>query len=273
MRKLKSYTEANRLAWNEATRKHQSVNRDKWEQRFSVFGYSVFEDPELAQLKKIEVEGKTICHLCCNNGVELMSFKNLGAKKCVGFDISDDAINEASQRSLKTGVACEFVRADVYEIDLAYNGIFDVVYISIGCFGWLPDLNRFLTKVSQLLKVGGHLFIYEQHPFTEMLSTDDDGSADPLKISAPYFKTEPYEETNGIDYVGKTTYESKPMYWFVWTISDILNGIIDSGLRLHFLQEYEKDISASHQRNEQAGTKIPLSYILVAIKSGEFDSP
>lgn len=66
--------------------------------------------------------------------------------------------------------------------------------------------------------------------------------------------------------LGKTTYESKSMYWFVWTLSDVVMSVIDSGLSLQFLGEYSKDISANHSRNEKAGVEIPLSYILVANK-------
>lgn len=266
MKTITDYTEANRLAWNEVMPRHQAANQNKWNQRFSVPGYTLFEEPERAQLKKVGIEGKAICHLCCNNGVELMSLKNMGAKRCVGFDISNAAIEEARQRSEQTQIQCEFICTDVYALSADYRGEFDLVYLSIGCLGWLPDISIFLTKVDQLLKAGGQVFIYEQHPFTEMISSDDDKTADPLKIIGPYFKAEPYEETDGVDYVGKTTYESKPMYWFVWTLSDILNGLIKAGLQIHFFQEYEKDISANHSRNESAGAAIPLSYILIATK-------
>lgn len=266
MKTISQYTEANRIAWNEAMPRHQEGNKDKWTKMFLVPGYSVIENPELQKLKEIEIKGKDVAHLCCNNGVELMSLKNLGAKRCVGFDISDSAIDEASQRSEECGVGCEFVRTDVYEIEETYDGQFDVVYISIGCFGWMPDLKRFLARAAQLLKDGGFLFVYEQHPFADMLSSDGDTESDPLKVVEPYFKTEPYEENNGIDYVGKTTYKSKSMYWFVWTLSDILMGVLGASLSLQFFGEYTKDISANHSRNEKAGVKIPLSYILLATK-------
>ncbi|MBX2823568.1 MAG: class I SAM-dependent methyltransferase [Gammaproteobacteria bacterium] len=267
MKSLPQYTEANRLAWNEVMPKHQAGNQDKWDQRFSTPGYSVFESPEREELEALGIVGKEIAHLCCNNGVELMSLQNMGAARTVGFDISDEAIQEATQRAKTCGIDSTFIRTDVYEIDGEYDNTFELVYISIGCLGWMPDLKRFFTCASRLLKSGGTLFIYEQHPFTEMLSCDSDSHPDPLQLVGPYFKSEPYEENDGIDYIGKETYESKTMYWFVWTLSDILTALLGADFVLQSFQEYEKDISAGHQKNEQADLAIPLSYILIANKS------
>lgn len=269
MNKLKTYTEANRAAWNEAAPKHQAANKAKWDERFSNKGYSIFSSPELEQLNRIGIQGKSVAHLCCNNGVELMSLKNLGAERCVGFDISDLAIAEATSRAEKSGIDCEFVRSDVFEIDQSYENQFDLVYISVGCFGWLPDLAKFLSIAASLLRADGRLFIYEMHPFCDMLSCDSDNEANPLSIIDPYFKETPHVETDGIDYVGKTTYQSLSKYWFVWTISDIVMGITNSGFTLEFFKEYPIDISASHQRNESAGVSMPLSYIITARRTSE----
>ncbi|MFK7909763.1 MAG: class I SAM-dependent methyltransferase [Akkermansiaceae bacterium] len=266
---IKEYTEANRAAWNEAMPLHQAANEDKWDKKFSESGYSVIKSQELDQLQALGVSGKNIAHVCCNNGVELMSLKNLGANRCVGFDISDEAIDEARTRSERFHVDCEFVRTDVYEIDSTYDGHFDVVYISIGCLGWMPDLNKFIHQISQLLKGSGHIFIHEKHPFSDMLPCDRDGDADPLKIIEPYFKKDPYIDNDGIDYIGNTTYESQTMYWFVWTLSDIFMAIVDAGFTIQFFGEYKDDISESHSKNEHAGIDIPLSYILTAGKAAK----
>lgn len=243
---------------------HQKANGSKWDDAFSKPGFIAITGVELEQLKSLSVSGKNVAHLCCNNGVELMSLKNMGAGRCVGFDISDAAIEEASARASKFAISCEFTQSDVYDIPEQYNDAFDIVYVSIGCFGWLPDLKQFSRKAASLLGDCGVIFIHEQHPFTEMLPTDDIEDADPLKIIEPYFRPEPYEESDGIDYVGNTTYESKTNYWFVWTLSDIFMGLIESGMRIAHFSEYPADISTIHRRNQEAGVKIPLSYILIA---------
>lgn len=263
---LKSYTRANREAWNEAMPRHQKANGDKWDKAFSQSGYSVIKEPELSLIQDMDIGGQSIAHVCCNNGVELMSLKNMGAGRCVGFDISDAAIEEAKTRAAKFGIDCEFVQTDIYEIPESYHNSFDIVYISIGCLGWMPGIQRFFGKVADLLCESGQLFIYESHPFSEMLPADDLENQDPMRIIEPYFKEDPYVDNDGIDYIGKTTYASKTMYWFVWTLSDIIMGIIENGMKVRHFSEYPDDISTLHTRNQDADLAIPLSYILIAEK-------
>jgi len=266
---IRQYTQANRLAWNEAMPLHQKANCDKWDNAFSNPGFIAMTGVELELLKSIGVSGKNITHLCCNNGVELMSLKKMGPDRCVGFDISDAAIEEAAARALRFDIPCEFVQSDVYDIPAQYHGTFDIAYVSIGCFGWLPDLKQFFKKAASLLGDSGVMFIHETHPFAEMLPTDDVQDADPLRIIEPYFKQDPYEENDGIDYVGDTTYESKTKYWFVWKLSDIFMGLIDNGMKIVHFSEHPEDISTIHHRNQEAGIEIPLSCILIAEKHDE----
>ena len=238
MSDFKKYTQANREAWNEAMPHHQKSNADKWDNAFATQGFSVITEPELSLIKALNIEGQKIAHVCCNNGIELMSLKNMGAGECVGFDISDEAIQEAQGRAAKFDIACKFVQTDIYDIPEKYHDEFDIVYISIGCLGWMPGIQRFFGKIASLLNESGELFIHESHPFSEMLPSDDLENVDPMKIIEPYFKKDPYIDNDGIYYIGNTSYQSKTMYWFVWTISDIIMGIIDNGLNQ---KEYEID--------------------------------
>ena len=246
---------------------HQKANGNKWDEAFSAPGFVAMTGIELEWLKSIEVPGKNIVHLCCNNGIELMSLKNMGANQCIGFDISDLAIKEAADRALKFGISCEFVQSDVYDIPEKYHKVFDIVYISVGTFGWLPDVKQFFKKAASLLSDSGTLFIHEMHPLVEMLPSDDRKDADPLRIIEAYFRKEPYKDKSGIDYIGKTTYTSKAQYWFVWTLSDILTGLIENGMKMIHFSEHKEDISTLHRRNQNAGIEIPLSYILISEKS------
>jgi SAM-dependent methyltransferase len=58
------------------------------------------------------------------------------------------------------------VRTDVYEIGTEYDDRFDVVYVSSGGLGWLPDLPLFFAGAAALLREGGHVFVHEIHPFS-----------------------------------------------------------------------------------------------------------
>ena len=264
---LKKYTEANREAWNEVMPRHQAAAREKWDNAFMQPGFVCLDDVEIDLLGRMGIEGKDVAHLCCNNGVELLSLKNLGARECVGFDISDVAIQEAQERAKRCQIDCQFVQVDVYEIGAEYGNRFDVVYLSAGALGWMPDLKLFFAKAAVLLRKNGRVFIHEIHPFSEMMPFDDSEGTDILRIVEPYFKAEPYVDYGDLDYVGGSKYTStKPQYWFVHTVSDILMGLIENQISIEHFSEYETDISAVHTRVEQARAGVPLSYILIGRK-------
>lgn len=266
----KQYTEANRAAWNEAMPLHQKAAREKWDTAFRQAGYSCIDEIERQLLIQVGIQGKDIAHLCCNNGIELLSLKNMGAGRCVGFDICDEAILEATQRAELCAIDCRYIRTDVYEIPPEFDAQFDMVYISIGCFGWLPDLPGFFKIASRMLRQDGIVFIHEGHPFGEMLPVDSDPQTDFLRITEPYFKTEPYVEYGDLDYVGHSHHDSqKPQYWFTHTMSDILMAMIDNEIAIQHISEYDVDISNVHQRVEQAKASVPLSYILIGVKSNQ----
>lgn len=266
----KEYTEANRAAWNEAMPKHQKAAKAQWDQAFLQPGFTCIEGVERAAFERIGIAGKAVAHLCCNNGVELLSLKNLGAGECVGFDISDLAIQEAQERARLSRIDCQYVRTDVYEISSEYDNRFDVVYFSVGALGWIPDLRALFAKAAVLLRPGGCIFIYEIHPFSEMLPFDDSPDADVLRIVEPYFKADPHVDFGNLDYVGGEPYDStQPQYWFVHTLSDILMSLVENRFAIEHFSEYETDISAGHQRIEQARAGIPLSYILIARKAND----
>jgi ubiquinone/menaquinone biosynthesis C-methylase UbiE len=264
---LKKYTQANREAWNEVMPLHQEAARAKWDNAFMQPGFVCMDEVELGQLRTMGIKDKAVAHLCCNNGVELLSLKNLGAGLCVGFDISDVAIQEARERAQHCRIDCRFVRADVYDIAPEFDDRFDVVYISAGGLGWIPDLKLFFAKAAALLQENGQVFIHEIHPFSEMLPFDADKAAEPLRIVDSYFQYEPIVEYGGLDYVGGSKYVSnKPQYWFVHTVSDILMSLAENGISLEHFSEYAMDVSAGHKQVEAARAGIPLSFILIGKK-------
>jgi len=76
---IKFFTSQNREAWNEVMPKHQVAAKERLDQLFSSPGYVCIDDENFLQvLKRINVKGKDIIHLCCNNGIELLSIKNMG---------------------------------------------------------------------------------------------------------------------------------------------------------------------------------------------------
>ncbi|MFW9992137.1 MAG: class I SAM-dependent methyltransferase [Candidatus Odinarchaeota archaeon] len=258
----KEYTEANRIAWNESASVHKRLVFDKLLKNFQRPSYSCLDDIERRIISKIGLEGKNVAQLCCNNGRELLSIKNLGAERCVGFDISDDFIEQARQLANAGGIACEFVQTDVYDIPTDYDANFDLVYISVGALGWMPDLEKFFRVIKRLLKPFGWLFVYETHPMLDMFESDC--KDDPPKLEHSYFREKPYIEDTGLDYYGHTTYKSSPTYWFHHKMSDIIDACLKNRLELKSFQEYDHDITNEFAHFEKLAVKPPLSYTLTA---------
>lgn len=269
----KDYTEANRQAWNLATKKHQQARKDELDKLFSKPGYTVTDKYEREMLEKIDIKGKNIIHLCCNNGIELLSLKNMGAGNCLGVDISDDAIQEAQNRAKKCKIDCDYIRSDVYDIPEKYYHQFDLVYITIGALGWMPDIDRFFNICADLLNENGHIFIYELHPFAMLVPEDANKTDERLKVIYPYFTDEPEVDDGGIDYIGKTEYKSPKSYWFTYTFSQIMTAMLENNLQIRHFREYEHDISNIYEKLETLNAHLPISYILIGQKLSSIPSP
>ncbi len=264
MNDIKQYTEANRAAWNEVMPKHQAAAKERLDRLFVQPGYIYQDEEELLQvIKDIEIQGKDIIHLCCNNGSELLSLKNMGAGRCLGVDISDEAIIEAQARAHRCHIDCEFIRSDVYDLSADLSNSFDLVLMTAGCLGWIPDIEQFFRISSDVLRQHGRVLIHEIHPFSEMLPFDDNTTDDRLRIIEPYFRDEPIVEQSSLDYVGGTDYDAHTQYWFVHSMSSVIMALIRSGVVIEHFSEHARDISAGHRKQEQLNTDIPLSFILV----------
>jgi len=261
---IKQFTEMNRAAWNDAMPLHQKANKDRWDKKFNDANYTNQDEFELAELNRIGFKNKSIVQFCCNNGVELLSLKRLGAARCVGFDISDEAVKEALGRAKRFKLDAEYYQSDVYEIGSEFDNQFDLAYFTVGALGWLPDLAKLWQIVNRLLKPDGKILIYEQHPFSLVFAGD--GEADPLKIEYPYFSTEPEISTESLDYIGNSNIEGKENVYFVHTMSDMIESLLAAGFNITGLKEYAHDISAGLQEVEAMQLDLPLSYVLTARK-------
>lgn len=258
---IKKYTEANRKAWNEVSPRHEDIKREAKKQ-FLEPGFSCLDETVTEKLQTIAIEGKNIAQVCCNDGVETLSLKNMGAVSCTGFDISDAAIASARKLAEEAGIDCQFLRTDIYDISNEYDGRFDLVYISVGALSWFPDLAQFFQVVGRLLRPGGTLLIYEMHPFLNMV---DEENRTP-RIQFSYFNSEPWVYDDGITYMGNDNYESSTTYNFDPTVSDIINSVIQNDLQLKEFREFPHDLSAMFEQLENRDIQIPMSFMLVAEK-------
>ena len=262
----KYFTSANRLAWEEVAPIHREHNQDRLIKAFGTPGFSCLDEIETAQLKALGVAGKDVAQVCCNNGRELLSVKNMGAARCVGFDGAQAFLDQGKELTSVANLDVEFVCSDAYEINAAYRNSFDIVTITIGVLSWMPDINGFFEVVSGLVKPGGAIFIYEQHPIVEMVKPA--GPDEPIEWELSYFHDEPYVETGGLDYYGGESYDAKPVTSFCHKLSDIFMAAIGNSLRIENFAEYPHHISNAWYNVEKSDIGLPMCYTLVLRKDG-----
>lgn len=259
----RDYTDANRDAWNEVASKHAAYNNTRLFEAFKNPNYITFEDDILETLKRVGVRGKRVVHLCCNNGRETLSLRNMGAAHCVGIDAAEEFLAHGREMIRIAGAEkhVELIQSDVYDLPEHLLGYFDIVLITIGVISWMPDLKQFFSVAQTLLKPGGQLVMEEMHPILFMY--DENPETNLSSIHTSYFSKEIWEETNGLDYYGHENYEAKPNYVFMHRLDEILMAGIGIGLKLSSFKELDYDISNFCSDLEDNPTKPPLGFVMV----------
>jgi len=158
----------------------------------------------------------------------------------------------------------EFVCTDIYDIGDEYLASFDLVTITIGVLTWMPNLDKFFAVVAKLIKPGGALFIYEQHPIIEMFEPGETG--DPIVWELSYFNKEPYIDTDGLDYFGGEKYKAKPATSFSHTMADIIMGGVNNDFKVEHFEEFPHHISNTWWNLEESGVGLPMCYTLILRK-------
>lgn len=251
--KTRDYTAANLEAWQEVADLHREQNLAQLKVDFSRPGHSCLKEVDTTRLLALGVAGKDVAQICCNNGRELVSVKNLGAARCVGFDGAVGFIEQAREINDAANQDCEFACCDIHDIDPAFNEAFDIIQITIGVIGWMPDLDAFFDPVARLARPGGAVFIHEQHPTLEMI---EPGEADP------------WVENDGLDYYGHTKIKSKTRYSFPHTMAAIIMACVNRRMDVEFFEEYPTHISDTRWNVEKQGPELPMSYALVVRNRG-----
>ena len=221
------------------------VNRQHWNEVTPVHARSSFYDLDgfkagkstLMSIEREElgdVSGKSMLHLQCHFGLDTMSWARLGAR-ITGVDFSEEAIELVRSLSRELDIEARFVLSNVYDLSDALDEEFDVVFTSYGVLPWLPDLQRWAGVVARFVRPGGTFYMVEGHPF---LGVFDDESDRSLRVRYSYFGGEPtLWEPNG-SYADRSATLVTPTYQFDHSFGELLNSLIDAGLRIEYVHEF-----------------------------------
>lgn len=176
-----------------------------------------------------------VANICGSCGKKAVPLAVLGAEVSV-FDISEENRRYAIEMAEAAQVSIDYVVCDVLEIDLEkYGGYFDVVFMEGGVLHYFHNIDVFMKMMHALLKPDGRMICSDFHPFTKIV--------DVLGFQQPtmsYFSTETFES----EMAHARFYDEEIRRNFPkcnlrkYTISEIINSVIDAGFSLNRFDEH-----------------------------------
>lgn len=228
---MNPYLQANQRRWDQLTIEHEKS------EFYDLAGFKAGKE----RLRSIEiselgdVEGKTLLHLQCHFGLDTLAWARRGAI-VTGVDFSQNAISLARSLGEELNIPASFYCTDIYELPQVLSGEFDIVFTSYGVLHGLPDLRRWGQIIGGFLKPGGIFYIVEDHPFFRVFRAKPEGE---FKAERSYFFS---EEPQRIELTGSyaTNDEGSTGVQYVWdhSLGEVLNSLVDAGLRIEFLHEF-----------------------------------
>ena len=198
-------------------------------------------------------ENIKVANICGSCGKKAIPLALLGAEVTV-FDISEDNKRYALEVAEAANVSINFEVGDVLEIDRTkYAEYFDVVFMEGGILHYFHDIDEFMCVMYSLVKPGGKMICSDFHPFTKI--------EDSLKLENPtmsYFSTEIFEgEMAHARFYSEEIRKQMPKCSYrKYTISEIINSVINSGFTLKRFDEHPA----------WANEKVPGEFTVIARK-------
>jgi 23S rRNA G2069 N7-methylase RlmK/C1962 C5-methylase RlmI len=129
------YISVNRDLWNTKAKFHFDSSYYNVDEFVSNTSHLTLQQTEINLLNNIK--DKRILHLQCHFGLDTLSLARLGAKKVIGLDLSNTAIDKARQlaEQIHLNHIVEFICCDIYKIGRCLkindeNDLFDIVFTS-----------------------------------------------------------------------------------------------------------------------------------------------
>jgi len=231
-------------------RNYSNQNKKAWE--YNAYDFWVREDGTpterakkdkenpIGMLKKYAnyfdtFEDIKVANICGSCGKKAIPLAILGADVTV-FDISEDNKKYALEVAQVAGVNINFEVGDVLDIDIEkYNQYFDVVFMEGGILHYFHDIDEFMYIMYSLVKENGKMICSDFHPFTKI--------SDILNLDQPsmsYFSTDIFEgEMAHARFFEDEIRQKMPKCSYrKYTISEIINAIINSGFSLEKFDEH-----------------------------------
>ena len=219
--------EANRLFWNFLADEWQEFrDRDQlWPQLLQKPALA-FEGDALEMIHAYvgTLQNKSVGVIGSGDNYAAFALAGLGAA-VTSIDISQAQLDIAADRAQKLGLDMAFVQADARHVAALSDNCFDLVFSSNGFYVWIAEPGKVFAEIQRILRVNGHYIFYDIHPFQRPWKKKREDTQ-PIEMKKSYWDTGPNVRT-----------ENQLRYEFNWTMADMLNPLLDSGLALKQIAE------------------------------------
>ena len=264
----------------ETRRRHQS-NRDAWNEGAAYYtarvdetiafiraGQSNLHPLERAMLGPLQEWCDTAIHLQCASGRDTLSLWVEGARQVVGLDISDVMIENARRTADALGAPARWVRCDVLEAPGDLDGTADLVYTGRGALNWVQDIGGWAAVVARMLKPGGVVSIFDEHPTAWLFRVDTEELE--VEPGVDYFRTAWETQGWSAEYIGvldRPAAELAVKYDRMWPLGDIFGALSAAGLVVEQLGEHAESYwNAFPRLAEVYRGRIPQTFTMLARK-------
>jgi SAM-dependent methyltransferase len=174
-----------------------------------------------------DLRKKKVLHLLCGTGEATAALAELGAV-ATGLDPRQAWLEAARERWPKI----LWVDGDLQDIrrPLARRK-FDLVYSGEGVLDRVDDLNGWASGIASVLKPGGELLVFDDHPVADCV----DGL---LRWQASYFR-DPTDPNR------------------LWRLGQVVSALVRAGLHVQALEEYPG--GTSRRRHDR---RVPATFLL-----------
>ncbi len=261
---VRAMHESNRTAWNEGAAHYTKGLPDTIE--YIRSGRANLLPVELEHLGDLRGRVHRAIHLQCASGKDTLSLWNLGADEVVGVDISDVHIANAQALTAAVGAPATWYRCDVLETPHELDGTADLVYTGRGAIDWLHDLGAWARVCARLLAPGGRLYVFEGHPVEWLVEVVSGAWSPPdFDYFGGYVLATQGWSPEYIGRLDRPDAELSRKFERPWTIGEIIQSVIDAGLRIdRFTEHPDAYWDSMPDVDERIRTRVPRTFSLLA---------
>ena len=256
---MNTMTQANKQGWDKLAATHyKNYHIDKL-----LAGTPLLN--ELIRKEVGDVNGKSLMHLLCHIGTDTLSWALLGAT-VAGLDISSESLKYARRLAERMGVEAEFIESDIIEAQENVQRQYDIVFASTGVLCWIPDIQIFAQTVRRLLHDDGFFYIFDGHPFRNVL-VDEAGSTSNDTIQGNYFRKEVWQYDDLGDYTDPDLVIRGDSYEWDWTLGEVVTAFCDAGMRIVFLHEFPRYFYNGYTPHDVPANSVELYPCTFSLKA------